>query len=104
MAQGLTTLLITHIYNPPVALLNERLEAMETGFVLIDTLSTREHDAYSQLLKVKEIVELNVLFGEYDILAKVEANDLNTLGQVVVDKIRAVEGVMDTKTLIGIKF
>jgi DNA-binding Lrp family transcriptional regulator len=81
-----------------------RVIRMATGFVLVSTAPAKEHDVYSELLKVKEIVELHPLFGEYDLIAKVEAEDFNALGQVVVDKIRAVKGVIDTKTLTGIKF
>jgi DNA-binding Lrp family transcriptional regulator len=74
------------------------------GFVLISTAPAKEHEVYSELLRVKGIVELHPLFGEYDLIAKVEAEDFNALGQLVVDKIRAVPGVIDTKTLTGIKF
>jgi DNA-binding Lrp family transcriptional regulator len=74
------------------------------GFVLISTAPAKEHEVYTELLRVKEIVELHPLFGEYDLIAKVEAPDFNALGQVVVDKIRSVPGVIDTKTLTGIKF
>jgi DNA-binding Lrp family transcriptional regulator len=75
---------------------------MVTGFVLIDTEPQREHLAYSKLQKVKEIIELDVIFGEHDMIAKVEAKDANAVGDIVIDKIRPVEGVMDTKTLIGL--
>ena len=68
---------------------------MAVGFVLISTAPAKEHEVYNGLLKVKEVVELHPLFGEYD---------LNVLGQVVVDKIRTIPGVIDTKTLTGIKF
>lgn len=77
---------------------------MAIGFVLISTAPAKEHEVYNELLKVKEIVELHPLFGEYDLIAKVEAADFNVLGQVVVDKIRSIAGVIDTKTLTGIKF
>lgn len=77
---------------------------MAIGFVLISTAPAKEHEVYNELLKVKEIVELHPLFGEYDLIAKVEASDFNVLGQVVVDKIRSIQGVIDTKTLTGIKF
>jgi DNA-binding Lrp family transcriptional regulator len=77
---------------------------MATGFVLINTAPTREHEVYSELLKVREIVELNELFGEYDLIAKIEAEDFDALGKVVVDRIHAMKGVVDTKTLTGIKF
>ena len=53
---------------------------------------------------MSEIVELHPLFGEYDLIAKVEAKDFNSLGQIVVDKIRSIPGVVETKTLTGIKF
>jgi len=77
---------------------------MAIGFVMISTEPAKEHDVYNELLKVKQIIELHPLFGEYDLIAKVEAKDFDQLGQIVVDKIRSVPGVIDTKTLTGIKF
>ena len=77
---------------------------MAIGFVLISTAPTKEHDVYNQLIKVDDIVELHPLFGEYDLIAKIETGDYNNLGQIVVDRIRSVNGVIDTKTLTGIKF
>ena len=77
---------------------------MAVGFVLISTAPAREHEVYNELLKVKEITELHPLFGEYDLIAKIEADDFNVLGQVVVDYVRTISGVIDTKTLTGMKF
>ncbi|HIM33679.1 MAG TPA: Lrp/AsnC family transcriptional regulator, partial [Candidatus Poseidoniales archaeon] len=37
-------------------------------------------------------------FGEFDLMAKVNTSDFYDLGQVVVQKIRTVEGVQDTQT------
>jgi DNA-binding Lrp family transcriptional regulator len=45
---------------------------MAIGFVLISTAPAKEHEVYNQLLNVKEIVELHPLFGEYDLIAKIE--------------------------------
>jgi DNA-binding Lrp family transcriptional regulator len=77
---------------------------MAIGFVLISTAPAKEHDVYNALLGVPEIVELHPLFGEYDLIAKIEAEDFNKLGQIVIDKVRSIAGVIDTKTLTGIKF
>jgi DNA-binding Lrp family transcriptional regulator len=77
---------------------------MAIGFVLISTAPAQEHVVYNRLLNVKHIVELHPLFGEYDLIAKVSAEDFNSLGQIVVDDIRGVDGVIETKTLTGIKF
>jgi DNA-binding Lrp family transcriptional regulator len=77
---------------------------LAVGFVLISAAPAREHDVYNELLKVAEIVELHPLFGEYDLIAKLEAPDFDTLGHVIVNKIRTIAGVVDTKTLTGTRF
>ena len=78
---------------------------MAIGFVLISAEPAKEHSVYSQLKNnVPEIKELFPLFGEYDLIAKIEAEDFESLGKIVVQKIRTIEGVLDTKTLTGTKF
>ena len=74
------------------------------GFVLIGTHPAREREVYEKLLKIKEVVELFPLFGEYDLIAKVEAPDYNMIGEIVVSKIRAIDGVRTTKTLARMSF
>jgi len=63
-----------------------------------------DREVYDMLLKIEEVVELYPLFGEYDLIAKVEAKDYNTIGEVVVSKIRSVGGVKTTKTLTRMSF
>jgi DNA-binding Lrp family transcriptional regulator len=77
---------------------------MAIGFILISTAPAHEHEVYNKLSKVKEITELHPLFGEYDIIAKIEAGDFEKLGKIIVEKIRSINGVIDTKTLTGTKF
>lgn len=77
---------------------------MAIGFVLITIAPTHEHDVNTKLSKVPEIIELHPLFGEYDFIAKIETEDFDKLGKIVVNKIRTIEGVTDTKTLTGTKF
>ena len=77
---------------------------MAIGFVLITIAPTHEHDVSTKLSKVPEVVELHPLSGEYDLIAKIEAEDFDKLGTIVVNKIRSIEWVIDTKTLTGTKF
>ena len=77
---------------------------MAIGFVLINIAPTHEHDVYTKLSKVPEIIELHLLFGEYDIIAKIEGENFENLGFIVINKIRSIEGILDTKTLTGTKF
>ena len=74
------------------------------GFVLIDIEPTREKEVYQKLLKIKGIVELYPLFGEYDLIAKVEADSYDAIGKLVVSKIRSIEGVKATKQLARVAF
>ena len=77
---------------------------MAIGFVLISAAPAREHEVYDKLTKVQEIIELHPLFGEYDFIAKIDAEDFEKLGSIVVNKIRSIDGVINTKTLTGTKF
>jgi DNA-binding Lrp family transcriptional regulator len=72
---------------------------MVLAFVLISTATAKEHTVYDELMQVGEISELYPLFGEYDFIAKVEAKNEDDIGDVVVNQIRRLEGVSDTKTL-----
>jgi DNA-binding Lrp family transcriptional regulator len=71
---------------------------------LIDIEPTREREVYAKLMKLKEIVELYPLFGEYDLIAKVEGESFDAIGAVVVSQIRSIEGVKATKTLARVSF
>ena len=75
---------------------------MITNFVLIQTKPGKECDVYNQLLKIPEIKEYHQLFGEYDLIAKIDAEDIDKASQIIIDKIRTIKNVIDTKTLLGL--
>jgi DNA-binding Lrp family transcriptional regulator len=77
---------------------------MAVGFVLINVAPAHEHDVYNKLSKIPQIVEIHPLFGEYDLIAKIDASDFEELGTIIVNKIRSITGVLDTKTLTGLTF
>jgi len=74
------------------------------GFVLITTEPHKEKDVYLALRDLDGVQEPLPLFGEYDIIVRVEGPDMDTIGRLVCDKIRTMDGVLDTKTLMGIQF
>jgi len=77
---------------------------MSIGFILIKAAPALEYEVYNKLSKVSQIIELEPLFGEYDLIAKIEAEDFEKLGKIVIDNIRSIKGVIDTKTLTGTRF
>jgi len=74
------------------------------GFVLVKTAPAAGREVYDIVRDMDSVIEVHSLFGEYDLILKLQAKDFNTLGQTVVDDIRSIEGVEDTKTLTGIEF
>jgi len=77
---------------------------MSLGFILIKAAPALEHEVYNKLSKIQEIIDLQPLFDEYDLIAKIEAENFEKLGEIVINNIRSVNGVIDTKTLTGTRF
>lgn len=77
---------------------------MAISFVLITAAPAHERDVYNKLSKVPEIIELHPLFGEYDFIAKIQAENFENIGNIVLNKIRTIDGIIDTKTLTGTEF
>jgi DNA-binding Lrp family transcriptional regulator len=76
---------------------------VEIGFVLMHVSPLHEHEVFKKLSKIPEIIELHPLFGEYDLIAKIEAEDYESIGQIIIHKVRTIDGIIDTKTLTGIR-
>lgn len=77
---------------------------MAIGFVLINVAPGSEKKVFDIMIKWDEIQELHPLFGDYDLIAKIQAPDYEGLSEIVVNKIRTIKGVTETKTLTGAKF
>jgi DNA-binding Lrp family transcriptional regulator len=73
------------------------------GFVLMHVSPLHEYEVFNKLSKLPEVIELHPLFGEYDIIAKIEAEDYESIGQIIINKIKTIDGITDTKTLTGIR-
>ena len=79
---------------------------MVTAFVLI-RVGAGEHLSFmksvrEEIAKIKGVKKVYEVFGRYDLIALVEAPTLNELSTTITDKIRAIEGVQSTESLIGL--
>ncbi|MFH1770497.1 MAG: Lrp/AsnC ligand binding domain-containing protein [archaeon] len=73
------------------------------AYVLIGLLGNDEQQVLDELLDHKEIIEAHILFGEWDILAKIEAKTAEDAGTFVMDNIRSLPEVKISSTLIVAK-
>jgi DNA-binding Lrp family transcriptional regulator len=76
---------------------------MATGFALLSISPLKEKEVFDALSRTPEIEEVHPLFGEYDILVKIKCEGIDEIGEIVIKKIRTLDGIVDSKTLIGTK-
>jgi DNA-binding Lrp family transcriptional regulator len=76
---------------------------MKTGFVLIKNKPGKEFWIYSRLENEPKIKEIYPIFGEYDFLVKIVADNIDDIGKIIFNKIRIIDGVKDTITLTEAK-
>ena len=74
---------------------------MAIGFVLITTLPGEEDNVRNALDNIDLVTNGWMLFGEYDIIARAQADEEFALTRCIVEDIRSLSGIADTKTLIG---
>jgi DNA-binding Lrp family transcriptional regulator len=73
---------------------------MLTCFVLVNVEAKKENEVYDLLMKCAEVEGVREVFGEYDLIVRVEARNLKELRKVIIDKIRSIPGVLATTTLV----
>ena len=76
---------------------------MKTAYVLINCDLGHDEQIIEELKHVSEVKEIHGVFGAYDILAKVESDQISTLRETLMWKIRKIDKVRSTLTLIGIE-
>ena len=55
-----------------------------------------QREIAKKIAKFPEVQELHVITGDWDILIKVKAKDVDDVGKFVVDKLRKIEGIGKT--------
>ena len=72
---------------------------MSSGYVLINVEPGSESDVYKVALSLDCVTDANMLFGDYDLIVKIEASSMGEFARHGVESIRAIPGVANTKTL-----
>ena len=76
---------------------------MTSAFVFINADLGAEDRVVGELRKVPNVKEAYVTYGVYDIVAKVEAESLGKLKEIVTSKIRQIGNVRSTLTTIVVE-
>ena len=72
-------------------------DTLISAILLIKISPTKEQEVYNELLRIPEVVDAHVVFGEYDLIAKIKTKNFNALVQLVSESIGTIPGIIDTK-------
>ena len=70
------------------------------AYFLANVKQGTEHDVAQKIRKMKEVTEVTVTYGLWDLVVRIEAETLGHLDKIVTD-IRQIKEVEQTSTLIG---
>ena len=73
---------------------------MPIAFVLLNTEVGSETDVLKELRKTESVAEALPVYGAYDIILRVESSSMKELKQNIFWKIRKMDYVTGTQTLI----
>lgn len=68
------------------------------AYILVDTSSVRTTEILAGLKSIAGVRSAEAVSGPHDIVVVVETDDLHSLGNMVLTKIRTIEGVTKTIT------
>ena len=73
---------------------------MALSYVLMNINLGSEEKVLQEVRKVPNVKECHRVYGVYDMIAKVEANSMDSLKEIITWKIRRLDGVRSTLTAI----
>ena len=76
---------------------------MVVAYVLLIVKPGEESNVADKLKAIKEISDVSVVYGEYDVIAKIEMPNMEDLQNFLIKQIRAMDEVERTSTMISLK-
>lgn len=73
---------------------------LPSAIVLINTDAGGEDEVMEKLKVINEVTEAYIVYGVYDIVAKIEADNIDKLKDIVTNVIRKIPKVRSTLTMI----
>ncbi len=76
---------------------------MVIAYVLLVAKPGEESTVAEKLNKMDEVKDLSLVYGEYDIVAKIEEKSMEALQNFLIKNVRAIDEVERTSTMIALK-
>ena len=76
---------------------------MVTSIVLLKTSRDAVNEVAERLVDMKGISEVHSVAGRYDLVVVIRVPDNQALADIVTDRIRSIDGIESSETLIGFR-
>lgn len=76
---------------------------MVEAYILLTSAIGEVRDVFEKVETLENVKSVKIVTGPFDLITLVEAEDLSTLTNAVVEEIRNIEGVVDTNTAIVVE-
>jgi len=71
------------------------------AFVLVEIAVGKSREVVDALRKLESITSVDAVTGPYDVIAVIEAPDLNAIGDLITKQVHTVQGVLRTVTCLA---
>ena len=76
---------------------------MVTAIILIQTQRTRTNEVAEKLVEIAGVSEVYSVSGNYDLVAIIRVADNDALARLVTEKLRPLEDIDKTQTMLAFK-
>ena len=73
------------------------------AFILIETAVGKTRDVAGTLRSAAGMKSVDVVMGPYDVIAVIDAPDVNTMGNILTEKVHTIDGVVRTVTCMAVE-
>lgn len=71
-----------------------------SAFIMVDVAGDHTKSAYKTITRIPFVKKVDAVTGPFDLVAQIEADTLESLNELVLSRIRGVDGVVKTSTAI----
>jgi len=76
---------------------------MVTAYILARIKPNHDREVLEKVRKLPQVKDAITVYGEYDLIMKIEVESLDELDAFIFDVIRAIDGIKSTTTLLTTK-
>ncbi len=76
---------------------------MHSAFILMNAELGKENQIVKELRQIPNVKEVYPVYGVYDVLMELEADSMEALRETITAKIRKLDGIKSTLTMIIVK-